>query len=271
MKWKHIPLLLLALLITGACVASPFIVSELQNWNILQSAMADSAVAIGKSLDIESRSLTHGEKMRLFIDFGTTDSSVTCTRQSNNYSTRLTEDTIKEAALNELIELLASMHMDIGFPIKEPDAFFSVIQCSPTTYIDRDDLPRHAIFWLVEMASENHHLYLVLDDETHKIYSVEVGRAYNTASYSSVETDGEYEPLSSKELVSYITGFGEYLDLSGIDGEQIAALSETYDGGSFYYTYQDANGNALPIHFGFYDQSFTIEMVSSRVAGAFSQ
>lgn len=269
MKWKSIPLLLLALLITGGCVASPFIISELQNRHIFQSAMADSAVGIGDALDVSSRVLTHSEKMRLYMDFGTANSSVTCTTQRNANRTRLSEETMKDTALAELKTLCDKMQLELPFT-EEDVASMEVLQCDATTYIDRDDLPCHAILWDVVLITEHYQLYFLLDDETHQIYSFSIdfgGDAVDADVQDILEKIQHAASPTMSDLVDAIIGYGDYLGLAGTDTvtEQLAiyGYDDTYRGGPAAYPYLDDNGNQFYVRFSLYNPySFSAELTS---------
>lgn len=263
MKWKHLPLLLLALLATGACVASPFVISELQNRRILQSAMADSAVPLRSTLDIESRNLSHIEKMQLYSKFGTANTSITCTRQTNNHGTRLTRATFLDTALDEMEALFRGIYQDPSFTLEEEQrASFILEECTPLTFIDRDDLPCHAILWIASMQSDNYHILLLLDDETHKIYSLSLTRIY-----SSVDRDSESAASVEAEMLNSISAFNEYLGLPQMETEKIWTEIDAYsdDPNSIVWNYRDENGSEIPIQFGIYDlESFSIEILSAR-------
>lgn len=202
MKWKHIPLLLLALLIIGACVASPFVVSELQKHHILQSPMADSATGIASSIDIEQRPISAGEKIQLYRSFYQSGSSVTQSTQRQD-NTALTDETIKGVVYDEVASLLAYMGEEIDK--KELEAY-TMDQCTPTTFVDRDDPARHAILWAVFLSDSHGYFEVTLDDESHKIYALTI----------VLQDKGPNDTLISNtdDLLRVIEGFAAYLGVN---------------------------------------------------------
>lgn len=249
MKLKHLLLPLLTIVIIGVCVASPFVISVFDNNQLLTQPITENAEAIDTTaLNVEKRNLTHSEKIQLYIDHSDSFTSVTLSANKKNHTLLKSREaeTIGKEELRELMLQLGTI------PDDQIDAIetLTATEYASLTYIDQDDLSRHAIFWLIayetEFKQDTMFASILMDDETGKIYQFAIG---------TNRSDWMKQSTTVKTLDANVNNFAKYLGLSIEWPEEISKRYYDFSGGNAYVLLRDEEtGLSIPYEIGQWTQ-----------------
>lgn len=213
MKPRHLLILIAALLLTGICIASPFLISSWQNQTLINQISTTPA----GSLNITPRELSHAEKLQLALNFATMNSSVTKTSLSQNSQiTSLSGETqvcdTAKAEWKNLQNLL-------GLPASDSENLTNVSHTEAFAYVDRDDTSSYAILWNLSLASNtrDQQINLTFDDQSHRIY-------YFSYFNSSVDYPSVISGDSCEKILS---SFADYLEMDLLSGENDMGYSNS--------------------------------------------
>ena len=214
---KHARLLLIAVLVVGGCTISPLVISAMQNDHLLDQVKT----SLIKPINIEQKQLSIVEKMALYYNYGRESNSVTMSSQWRNNTSLESRKDVEKAVRAELAILFPML----GCPeIAKFAETMHMDNCTPLTFVDRDEPSQYVILWSIDMRSEAANLSLFMDDETHKIYMIGFEQFDR---YSDEPMDPAVAGASLREAA---TGFGKYLDLPfEVDYDKYAAYLHLHD------------------------------------------
>lgn len=249
MKLKHLLLPLLTIVIIGVCIASPFVISIFDNKQLLTQPITENAEAIDTTaLNVEKRNLSHSEKIQLYIDHSDDFTSVTLSANKKNHTLLKSREAeaIGKEELSKLMQQLGTIPKDQIDAIET----LTATEYAALTYIDQDDLSRHAIFWLIEYEAKFKEdimfASILMDDETGKIYQFAIGTNL---------TDWMKRSTTVETLETNANNFAKYLGLSVEWPEEISKHYYDFSGGQAYVLLRDEKtGLSIPYEIGQWTQ-----------------
>lgn len=266
MKVKHVLFALLTAVIIGVCIVSPFVVSVIDNNRLLSKPIAETTEAVDTTaFDTEQRQLTHGEKIQLYIDYSAQNSSVTRSANRKN-NTLMTTQEAEIKGKEEFLNLLSGHLHDS--PLEQSSQVIKsmyLISAETVTYVDQEDLSRHAIFWVLqyELPAKDDVMFvsIMMDDETGKIYQFGAGLSKGMTG----------EPTSTIETLIAVTyGFADYLDMTVEWPKDFYSEYRNPFGGTAYMLIRDnETGLNIPYEVGIWAENnltFTLPAEGNGIA-----
>lgn len=165
MKRRYIIVICFACLIIFACLVSQFTVSQIQTDNALKYEEVNKI----SPLNISKKTLTVSQKLKLYID-STNDTYKVTTTSISRESALLDGDTV----VQEFFEELNKISEDVGltFNVNKNDIIYK--NCNPNILSYYDDPSYYAIFWDVNLESDDWMISFVMDDESHMIFNLNI-------------------------------------------------------------------------------------------------
>lgn len=203
MKRRYIIVICFACLIIFACLVSQFTVSQIQTDNALKYEEVNKI----SPLNISKKTLTVSQKLKLYIDStnDTSDTSEVTTTSISRESALLDGDTV----VQEFFEELNKISEDVGltFNVNKNDIIYK--NCNPNILSYYDDPSYYAIFWDVNLESDDWMISFVMDDESHMIFNLNISSVNSKALFNKNDNISD----------SFTKGLGKYFDAKNINAD----------------------------------------------------